>query len=77
MPEPGSPNEQSEPVGLAADPWIDRLWQWRRRPLLSTAIGVVLAAVATALRVLLDPLIGDPARVAARNGGNGRPTDTR
>lgn len=61
LPDPGSPNEQPEPMSLAADPWADRLWQWRRRPLLSTAIGVVLAAVATALRILLDPLIGDPA----------------
>ena len=59
--ESTSPIEPPGMADLAADPWPDRLWRWRRHTVISIAIAVALAALATALRILLDPLIGDSA----------------
>lgn len=53
--------EPPDPAGLAPDPWADRLWRWRRSVAVPLAIAVALVAVATALRILLDRLIGDAA----------------
>ena len=59
MPEPSSPTEPPELAALAPDPWADRLWRWRRSLVASMPIAVGLVVAATAIRILLDRLIGD------------------
>ena len=54
-------NEPPGPADVAPDPWADRLWHWRRSLVVSITIALALVTLATALRILLDRLIGDAA----------------